>query len=164
MKSKEIKYILGLHYVGHDASASLIKDGEVIASVMEERFSGIKKDRSFPINAVNFCLKYADITIDDIDVITFNTIAKIYFDHMVVHYLGKHYPKSVPLFEGLLNKALKLNGAEKEIRDRLNYHKEIYFCKHHDAHVSISFFLSLFGGSYESGYQRQSVVMNNDPF
>ena len=95
---------------------------------MEERFSGIKKDRSFPIKAVNFCLEYANITIDDIDVIVFNTIAKIYFDYMVVHYLGKHYPKSVPLFEEHLNKAIKLNGAEKEIRSRLNFHKEIYFC------------------------------------
>ena len=54
MKNKDKKYILGLHFVGHDASASLIKDGEVIASVMEERFSGIKKDRSFPSILMEF--------------------------------------------------------------------------------------------------------------
>ena len=39
-------YILGLNYIGHDASASLIRNGEVLASVMEERFSRQKHDES----------------------------------------------------------------------------------------------------------------------
>lgn len=143
MVEKEV-YILGLNCIGHDASASLLKNGEVIASAMEERFSGIKKDRSFPIKAINFCLDFANICIDDIDVITFYMIPKLYYDKMVIHYLGKNYPKSIPLFEGLLNRALKFNGVEREIRDRLNYHKKIYFCNHHNGHIALSFFLSEF--------------------
>lgn len=144
MKNKDVTYILGLNYIGHDASASLLKNGEVIASAMEERFSGIKKDRSFPINAINFCLKYAGVTINEIEVITFYMIPKLFFDNRVVHYLGKNYPKSIPLFESFLNRALKYNGVEREIRERLNYYKKIYFCNHHNAHIALSFFLSEF--------------------
>ena len=144
MKNKDITYILGLNYGGHDASASLLKNGEIIASAMEERFSGIKKDRSFPLNAINFCFEYAGITINEIDIVTFYIIPKLFFDNRVVHYLGKYYPKSIPLFESFLNRALKYNNVEKEIRERLNYYKKIYFCNHHHAHIAISFFLSDF--------------------
>jgi carbamoyltransferase len=64
-------YILGLngcHKRSHDASACLIKDNKLIAMIEEERF--IRKKRAFdclPINAVNFCLDQAKISLDDID-------------------------------------------------------------------------------------------------
>lgn len=49
-------YILGISCFYHDSSASLLKDGEVIAAVQEERFTRKKHDTSFPLNAINYCL------------------------------------------------------------------------------------------------------------
>ena len=49
-------YILGLSCYYHDSAASLICDGEIIKAVQEERFSRIKNDSSFPINAIKYCL------------------------------------------------------------------------------------------------------------
>ena len=142
-EEKEI-YILGINYVGADASASLLKNARIIASAMEERFTRIKKDRSFPTNAINFCLKYANLTIEDIDLVTYYMIPEDLFNNLVIHHLGKYYPKSIPLFTSTLNRALKVNNVEKEIRERLNYHGKIYFCDHHLAHIASSFFLSEF--------------------
>ena len=58
------------HYVlGHDAAATLMVDGKVVAAVEEERLNRQKKTSDFPINAVNWCLEYAGLQFSDIDLI-----------------------------------------------------------------------------------------------
>jgi carbamoyltransferase len=138
------KYLLGLNYIGHDASASLFNAGELIASAPEERFTRQKKDRSFPENAIEFCINRAGINIDDLDVITYYLDPERHFEERVIHHLGRYYPESVPLFDENLNRAQKVSGVDYEIRDRLDYHGEIYFCTHHLAHIASSFYPSGF--------------------
>jgi carbamoyltransferase len=58
-------YILGLTTLG-DAAATLIRDGEIVAAVEEERFSRIKHHSGFPYEAIRYCLKEAGIGIADI--------------------------------------------------------------------------------------------------
>lgn len=66
-------YILGLYH-GHNSTATLIKDGIVIASVSEERFIGIKNFKGFPKNAINYCLKQAGIQPFELDLVVRSTI------------------------------------------------------------------------------------------
>lgn len=136
------QYYLGLNYIGHDASASLVRDGELIASAPEERFTRQKKDRSFPENSIEYCLNYGGIEIDDLDAITYYMDPETHFEERVIHHLGRFYPDSVPLFDSMLDRAQKVNDVEGEIRSRLSYNGEIYFCTHHLAHISSSFFPS----------------------
>lgn len=63
-------YILGIND-GHLATAALLKDGEIMSSVSEERFSNIKNQPGIPVQAIKFCLRYAKITPKDIDLIIF---------------------------------------------------------------------------------------------
>ena len=49
------------------SGAALLIDGEVAACVNEERFSRIKNDRAFPVQSVDYCLKYAGLKRSDID-------------------------------------------------------------------------------------------------
>lgn len=58
-------YILGLTTLG-DSAASLIKDGELVAAVEEERFSRVKHHSGFPYKAIQFCLEQAGITLKDV--------------------------------------------------------------------------------------------------
>jgi carbamoyltransferase len=58
-------YILGLTTLG-DSAATLIKDGEIVAAVEEERFSRKKHHSGFPYKAIEFCLDYAGITLKDV--------------------------------------------------------------------------------------------------
>jgi carbamoyltransferase len=58
-------YILGLTTMG-EAAATLIRDGELIAAVEEERFSRIKHDSGFPYRSIEYCLQEADISIEDV--------------------------------------------------------------------------------------------------
>jgi carbamoyltransferase len=59
-------YILGLTTMG-DSAASLIRDGQLIAAVEEERFSRKKHHSGFPFKAIQFCLDHAGITLKDVE-------------------------------------------------------------------------------------------------
>ena len=58
---------LGIHAFTHDATAALCRDGRLAAFSEEERFSRIKGDPGFPIHAIAFCLKEADVRPDAVD-------------------------------------------------------------------------------------------------
>ena len=56
---------LGL-YVGHNATATIMVDGSVVAAASEERFTGIKNFAGYPREAISYCLKAANIEAPDI--------------------------------------------------------------------------------------------------
>jgi carbamoyltransferase len=60
------------YWIGcHDTSAAIVCDGQLIAAAEEERFSRRKHDGGFPFRAVEFCLRQAGITMEQVDVIAF---------------------------------------------------------------------------------------------
>lgn len=54
-------------YKGHNATACILKDGQILAAVSEERFNRIKNADVFPKEAINYCLKKAEINAKDVD-------------------------------------------------------------------------------------------------
>jgi carbamoyltransferase len=73
-------YVLGINYrpvgghdVGHHPAAALLKNGEIVAMCEEERFVRVKEAPGlFPLQAVQFCLKRAGITVNDVAGIGWN--------------------------------------------------------------------------------------------
>ena len=63
--------ILGISAFYHDSAAVIIDGEHIIAAAQEERFTRVKHDASFPINAVEYCIKEAGVTIDQIDNVVF---------------------------------------------------------------------------------------------
>ena len=63
--------ILGIN-PGHDATATLLKDGEVIAAIAEERITRIKYHFGFPYEAIRECMKITNISSDSINYVVFN--------------------------------------------------------------------------------------------
>ncbi|RII20949.1 Decarbamoylnovobiocin carbamoyltransferase [Streptomyces sp. YIM 130001] len=58
------------HYLlGHDAAASLLVDGELVAAVEEERLNREKKTTDFPVRSIAWCLEQAGLQFSDIDLI-----------------------------------------------------------------------------------------------
>lgn len=53
----------------HDSTVALIRDGEIIAVVEEERLNRIRHTSDYPTRAIEFCLKQANITMDQVDYI-----------------------------------------------------------------------------------------------
>nr|WP_320148039.1 carbamoyltransferase C-terminal domain-containing protein [uncultured Anaeromusa sp.] len=65
--------VLGIHD-GHNASVALLKDGEIIACVSEERFSRQKNDIGYPYRAIENVLNMTGIKSIEIDRAYFSTI------------------------------------------------------------------------------------------
>lgn len=58
-------YVLGV-YSGHTSTATLLKNGKIIASASEERFNGKKNYLGLPHKSIEWCLKYAGIKASDL--------------------------------------------------------------------------------------------------
>tara|TARA_Y100000310_G_scaffold181675_1_gene181680 strand:+ start:1139 stop:3919 length:2781 start_codon:yes stop_codon:yes gene_type:complete len=136
--------ILGLSWGYHDASACLLKDGIIVAAAQEERFTRKKHDTSFPINAINYCLKSQDITIEDISYISYYEKPFLKFERVLSQHL-EMFPKSLKVFlsstPSWINEKLRITRAVKK---RLKYKGDILFIEHHMAHAASSFFISPF--------------------
>jgi carbamoyltransferase len=65
-------YILGLNTFHADSSAALLKDGELVAAVAEERLNRVKHFAGFPARAIKEVLDIAGIGIQDVDHIGIN--------------------------------------------------------------------------------------------
>jgi carbamoyltransferase len=60
-------YILGINAYHGDASAAIVRDGELIAAVEEERFNRIKHWAGFPAQSIRYCLEVAGIDASQLD-------------------------------------------------------------------------------------------------
>src|SRR5947207_13567556 len=59
--------ILGLNAYHGDVSAALVRDGQLVAAVEEERFRRIKHCAGFPTQAIAECLRLGGIAAADVD-------------------------------------------------------------------------------------------------
>lgn len=94
--------INGWYTRSHDASACLVKDGEILAMAEEERF--IRKKYAFdkiPINAIGYCLNETNISPNKIDIVAFGwdyrlmySLRRIKFSHHNNEILDTIFPRS----------------------------------------------------------------------
>jgi len=125
------------------ASATLLKNGKVVAAVDEERFTRIKHDSSFPKNAINYCLKSQNITIESIDHIGFYEKPLLKFERLIKQHI-EYFPKSWKMFvQSLPLWLIEKLRIQNKIR-KLGYKKDIIFIKHHLSHAASSFLVSPF--------------------
>ena len=129
-------YILGISCYYHDAAATLLKDGLVVAAVEEERFTRQKHDQSFLINAIRFCLAREGITAKDLAFIGFYEKPLVKFERLLFSCL-ETFPQSFIAFISALPSWLteKLR-IQKTIRKKLKYKGDIIFIPHHLAHAA----------------------------
>ena len=63
---------LGINYSQmHDSSACIVRDGELLFAVAEERISRVKHDAAFPRNAIQACLDFAKVQANQLDEVCF---------------------------------------------------------------------------------------------
>lgn len=135
-------YILGLSAFYHDSAAVLLKDGEVVCGMEEERLSRIKHDNNFPFQAAAWCLKNAGITIQDIDYVAYYEKPLLKFER-ILHTFVETYPFSLqPFLRGIpewINQKIKI---EQIIRKQIGFGKKLFFIPHHVSHAAAVFYTS----------------------
>lgn len=80
--------ILGISAFYHDSAAALIVDGDIVAAAQEERFTRIKHDSSYPINAIEYVLSEASITLEQVDYAAFYDKPFLKFERLLETYVA----------------------------------------------------------------------------
>lgn len=143
-------YILGIAAFYHDASAALIKNGEILAAAQEERFTRVKHDSNFPTNSIRYCLKEAGINANQLDFVVFYDKPFLKFDRLIETYLAfapkgyKSFCASFPIWfkDKLFQKSNILKSLNMEISPSVDWDKKLLFSEHHLSHASSAFFPS----------------------
>jgi len=105
--------ILGINYTMHDASACLVRDGELVFAVAEERLSRKNKDSSFPARAIRAALDFAGITPADVDHVALSwPKPSVTFRHNVKTILKRQWPCSWQRWNGSLPNMPRRHGTE----------------------------------------------------
>jgi carbamoyltransferase len=135
---------LGLSGFYHDSAAAVVIDGKVICAIEEEKLSGIKHDNSFPFKAIQWCLEYAKITIDEVRMVCWYEDPKLKFDR-VKNTIGKwnrfRYPQKWKKFLKRWNEG---EGNLQEILKSIGYDGIFTFVPHHYSHLAFSYYTSPF--------------------
>ena len=84
--------ILGISCFYHDSAASLVVDGDIVAAAQEERFTRIKHDSSFPVNAIIYCLEESGLEMKEIDKLFFYDNSYIKFERINENLGGTAFP------------------------------------------------------------------------
>ena len=138
-------YTLGISCYYHDSAAAVLKDGKVVAAVEEERFSRIKFDDGFPKLAIDWCIKEAGISVENIDSVAFYDKPVLKFERLLDNYIAVA-PRGLFSFLDVIPKWIhKRIWVKDEIKKHLKGFKgKIIFPEHHMSHAAYTFFTSPF--------------------
>lgn len=153
--------ILGISAFYHDSAACLVVDGEIVAAAQEERFTRVKHDHNFPVNAARYCLSEAKLNAEQLDFVGFYDKPLLKFDRLLETYLDyapagfSSFLKALPLWmkeklwmPDLIRSELAKAGGETDERAAKKLGKKfewkLLFGDHHESHAASAFYPSPF--------------------
>ena len=143
-------WILGISCMYHDSAAALVHDSEIIAAAQEERFTRIKHDNSLPVNAIDFCLKEAGISILDVDEVVYYDMPLLTLDRFLnnVRALGDDAEYLVEnSFDDLVVNRLNIDQIFRHRYGLIGKRDTLLVCEHHLSHAASAFYPSPFENS-----------------
>ena len=154
--------ILGISgAVGHDASAALYIDGKLVAAAEEERFLRDKHAKGkFPLEASRFCLAFAGLQPDDIDIVAFPYSPISLLSPARWHYARRYWYAPDRALQAIFNGNRRYRRNVRGVMamlDQLGVSRErISFrpVEHHLAHASSAYHLS--------GFKEKTAILGID--
>lgn len=120
----------------HDSAAVLVRDGDIVAAVEEERLNRIKHSNVFPSQAIHRCLKLGKIEPAALDYVAIN--------------LSRDAIEYVDRLQAFREPAFLAPAASSRVMIRLvetlgeGVERKLRYCHHHDAHAWSAFLPSGF--------------------
>lgn len=148
---------LGLNYSQmHDSSACIVRDGELLFAVAEERISRTKHDARFPQMAIRACLDFASVRPDQVDEVClgWQPIGQLYRHDLSLYATGRwpltylNFLNSSRYFASMRHQG---SGAKQFVEQFGPTRARFRFVEHHLAHALSSY-------SY-SGFDDAAIVV-----
>jgi carbamoyltransferase len=137
-------YILGINAYHGDVSAVLLKEGELVAALEEERFQRIKHVAGFPTQAIRRCLEMEGIEGNDVDHVAISRDPKANLGKKIKFVLTNR-PSLKLVWERAMSsrKVLDVKGSLAEALGVSERHlPPLHNVEHHPAHLASAFFVS----------------------
>lgn len=143
--------ILGISAYFHDSAAVLIVDGTIVAAAQEERFTRIKNDSSFPINAIEYVLNEGSIGQGELGAIAFYEKPLLKFERLLETYhafapIGvSSFLKAMPIW--LKDKLFLKRNLKRDLSKLGHQNIPVFFPEHHLSHAASAFYPSPFNNA-----------------
>ncbi|HEX8775010.1 MAG TPA: carbamoyltransferase C-terminal domain-containing protein [Pyrinomonadaceae bacterium] len=156
--------VLGINAYHGDAAAAIVRDGQLIAAVEEERFNRCKHCAGFPSESIRYCLRAAGTAIEEVEHIGISRDPSAHL-HKKILFAATRAAKSVGGFErsrnqaggrgilGAVTERLANTAKVRSLKDELaktlcvskgDLQAQFHNIEHHRAHLASSFFVSPF--------------------
>jgi carbamoyltransferase len=140
--------ILGINAYHADSSAAILVNGKLIAAIEEERFTRVKHWAGFPAQAIQFCLKEAGVSLEDVDHIAIGRDPKAKLFKKIA-FLLRNPGGSINVLLNRFGNARKVSSLEDEFlrltkADKSFLKNKIHQVEHHRSHLASAFFPSPF--------------------
>src|SRR3990172_9563466 len=139
--------VLGINAYHGDVSAALVRDGELVAAVEEERFRRVKHWAGFPAEAIRSCLEMGGVKAEDVDRFAVSRDPNAHLWRKAL-YAFRRRPGLGLLRDRARNRS-KIASLPSEISMSLGLSEarvqaRLHWVEHHPAHLASAFFVSPF--------------------
>jgi carbamoyltransferase len=152
--------ILGINAYHGDAAAAIIRDGQLIAAVEEERFNRQKHCAGFPTESIRYCLEAAGARIEELDHVGISRDPSAHLHRKILFAatkfargIGQGAKGSGRGIVGTVADRLANAGKVRDLKNELalalgvpktRLQAQFHNIEHHRAHLASSFFVSPF--------------------
>ena len=161
-----MSYVLGVGDSSYDSSAVLMKDGEIITAIEEERLNRIKHSGGFPFHSIKKVLEISGVHPNEVDLVAYGTENPDFLvmtmqkinpsrsrvnplksrkDDLIIRFFEKYYQlnHSNSIVKGI-NKKLTHRTVKQFLKGLGIKDKKIVYVDHHYSHACSAFFSSGF--------------------
>ncbi len=138
-------HILGFNCFAHDAAAAIMRDGQLLGLVEEERFVRRKHVGEFPIHSIRWCCQIAGIEPSELDHVVYYWDPRLARGARIWHVL-KHFPRSLELVRSRAGRETPMKTLRRTLGDELGItlKTRLHYAEHHRCHAASSFLTSAF--------------------
>jgi len=152
-------YILSISGHERDATAALLKNGQIISAIEEEKLGrvkhiGINQCGGLPYDAIGYCLKAAGIEIDEIDYVTYYQKPRRLLNRQLqfnTRFFPENHSRATDHQTASVNEYHDRMKTMHLIKRLLNQHSKVVAVDHQLAHGASSFYLS--------GFDRAAILI-----
>lgn len=136
--------ILGINSIFHDTTACIVRDGQLVVAIEQERISRNKHTSEFPVGAIAECLSVAGITLSDIDHVAISFKPSLHMGSKFAYAL-KSPLAFLAIFKLMI---LRFYWKHREVKRWFSstfngtVQPKLHFVPHHESHVIGSFLVS----------------------
>lgn len=142
------KYILGIHGFSsksdrtmHNSGVCILKNGEILASIDEERYSRKKNEGKFPFSSLNDIFKIIGLKPENIDLVAMPDRSPLWQFGAVTKYAIHTFFNTGIFLNNYLRETYRFSDLKRHIPENLQHTQKI-FVEHHIAHAASAYYTS----------------------